>query len=68
MEREKVGAVGTGKYEGYVWDGHHWVDPFTMKRGKFDSWQRTGIWWKAFVVVLICSTAFCPPDSQDTGL
>ena len=51
MEREKVGAVGTGKYEGYVWDGHHWVDPFTMKRGKFDSWQRTGFWWKAFVVV-----------------
>lgn len=50
MERDKVGAVGTGKYEGYVWDGRHWVDPFTMKRGKFDSWQRTGIWWKAFVV------------------
>ena len=51
MEREKVGAVGTGKFEGYVWDGHHWVDPFTMKHGKFDSWQRTNIWWKAFVIV-----------------
>lgn len=52
MEREKVGAVGTGKYEGYVWDGRHWVDPFTMKHGKFDPWQRTSLPWRIFLIAV----------------
>lgn len=54
-EPEKVGTAGTGKYQGFVWDGRRWVDPVTMEAGKFDPWDHTGLAWKIVVIVGVAS-------------
>ena len=46
-----VGQAGTGKYQGYTWDGRHWVDA-DGQRGRFDPWQRTHWGWRALFVAL----------------
>jgi hypothetical protein len=48
---QEIGAAGTGKYEGYTWDGRHWVDQ-DGNRGAFGPWQRTHWAWRAFFVTL----------------
>lgn len=45
------GQAGTGKYEGYVWDGRKWVGP-DGRAGRFDPWQRTSLPLRVLLVGL----------------
>ncbi len=47
-----TGIQGTGKYEGFVWNGRAWVDPSSGERGRFNPWERTHWAWRAFFVLL----------------
>ncbi len=53
MRAEQVGTAGTGKYEGFVWDGRRWVNPVTMEVGRFDPWQRTSLPWRIVLVAAV---------------
>ena len=51
MNSQPAGTPGTGRFEGYTWDGRRWVaDDGTV--GRFDPWQRTGLPLRIALVLL----------------
>ena len=52
MTGTQVGTAGSGKYEGFVWNGRAWVDPSSGERGKFNPWDRTHWAWRVLFIAL----------------
>lgn len=49
---QPTGTSGTGKYEGYTWNGRAWVSLEDGHRGQFDPWQRTARGWRILFIGL----------------